>query len=400
MKALGVNPGFVDAQSGFHAGTLGVTDDFRVFMYQEAGEAIGQHDACELRMEDGQAFQLSASRVSGTTGNVVGVAFQDLAANQFGWFQVYGPAQCNSSTVSRGAHIAPSGIAGRLGTDTGTRPIDGLLVTGGAGSLATVALSYPKIAAQVSSGSGASNVPDKPTTPASTTDYNLRITDTGGASWVEDTGGGATISPADAAPPQPNDTMGAAGTGTEYAREDHKHPLPAVASGTEAGLMSAASFSKLAGIANQATANDTPNAPARSLSAVEYNLEVESDGTIQWVEDTGGGAMGATGGEAFRLTPVGDAIALTANAQTDTTTGAAEGPDIDSLSDVIFLSYSYDRAPEDTHTHFFNSLFLKSDIGVDSDTPGWIQWQGSGEADQALYANDGKLTFGPYKFRF
>ena len=301
MKALGVNPEFVDTSSGFHAGTLGVTDDFRVFMYQRAGEAIGQYDACELRMEDGQAFQLDVARTSGTSGNIIGVAHEDVPAEEYGWFQVYGPAQCRSSSISRGAEVRPSSTSGQLGTDTSVRPVEGLFITGGAGSLASISLSYPKIAAIATSGTGMSNVPDKPPTPDADTQYNLQITATGGASWEPDEAGTAPPPAADGVSPQPDDTDGAVGTETAYAREDHKHPLPAVATTSANGLMTAAQFDKLAGIANNATASDVPNVPSAELADVQYNLQVTSGGTATWEEDTGGGSGDASNADVTAL---------------------------------------------------------------------------------------------------
>ena len=95
------------------------------------------------------------------------------------------------------------------------------------------------------------------------------------------------------------------------------------------------------------------------------------------------------------LSAVGDALALTSNTQADVTTGATEGPDLDSLGDLMVFEFYYDRTPAD-YEHYFLTMFRKDAVGADSANPEYIQWQGAGEADIAIYANDGKLTFGPY----
>ena len=115
--------------------------------------------------------------------------------------------------------------------------------------------------------------------------------------------------------------------------------------------------------------------------------------TKKYVDDNAGSGDGGGGG-AIEVTPAGDALTLTSNTQSDVTTGAVEGPEMDDLSDLLFFSFSYDRLPSDTD-NLFNSFYRKADIGADSANPRYLQTQGAGEADIAIYANDGKITFGP-----
>ncbi|MYD95098.1 MAG: hypothetical protein F4Y02_15730, partial [Chloroflexi bacterium] len=254
MKDLGVNPSSVDTSSGFHAGTRGRTDDFREFMYQRAGEAIRRHDAVEIRGDTGQAWALDGDRVSGEAGNVVGVSHEDVAAGEYGWFQVYGPGSVRTvqETVVKGAELWPGPAAsqGALSSATLGRPVDGINVMAeGADSLAPVFLSYPRIAATASTGTGASNVPDKPSAPAATTQYNLQVTDTGQASWQPD--GGTTD--------------------------------------TDPTARAAAAAADAKAVAAQATADgksNVPDRPATPDAATDYNLRVQADGTASWEEDT------------------------------------------------------------------------------------------------------------------
>ena len=223
-------------------------------MYQRAGEAIRRHDAVEIRGDTGQAWALDGDRVSGEAGNVVGVSHEDVAAGEYGWFQVYGPGSVRTvqETVVKGAELWPGPAAsqGALSSATLGRPVDGINVMAeGADSLAPVFLSYPRIAATASTGTGASNVPDKPSAPAATTQYNLQVTDTGQASWQPD--GGTTD--------------------------------------TDPTARAAAAAADAKAVAAQATADgksNVPDRPATPDAATDYNLRVQADGTASWEEDT------------------------------------------------------------------------------------------------------------------
>ena len=130
-------------------------------------------------------------------------------------------------------------------------------------------------------------------------------------------------------------------------------------------------------------ANNISYACFHNLDTISFQLrQARSDGT-----------------HPLSLVAVGDALTLTSNTQADVTTGATEGPDMDSLGDLFVLEFHYDRTPAD-YEHYFLSMFRKDAVGADSANPEYIQWQGAGEADIAIYANDGKLTFGPYATSF
>ncbi len=223
-------------------------------MYQRAGEAIRRHDAVEIRGDTGQAWALDGDRVSGEAGNVVGVSHEDVPAGEYGWFLIFGPGSVRTvqEAVVKGAELWPGPAAsqGALSSATLGRPVDGINVMAeGADHLAPVQLSYPRIAATASTGTGASNVPDKPSVPAATTQYNLQVTDTGQTSWQPD--GGTTD--------------------------------------TDPTARAAAAAADAKAVAAQATADgksNVPDRPATPDAATDYNLRVQADGTASWEEDT------------------------------------------------------------------------------------------------------------------
>ena len=294
MISLGVSPQTVTDTSGFHAGTRGRTDDFREFMYQRAGNAISRNDAVEITGET--AFTLDGVRVSGEAGNIVAVAFRDVAEGEYGWFQVYGAADLNTvqAAVDKGAELwpGPQANTGQLSNEALGRPVDGLYVTGaGEGNVAPVMLSYPRIAAQASTGTGASNVPDQPAPPAETTVYGLQVTPGGQGTW-RPTGDSAVPDPSDAAPQQPDGNQGEAGDSDEYSRADHKHPLPNNADGSNDGLMSTEDKQKLDGIPGNADHSPAgiPDAPGTGVADADYSLRVPADGGPNtWQVSQGGG---------------------------------------------------------------------------------------------------------------
>ncbi len=312
MIALGVNPSFVEDTSGFHAGTRGCTDDSREFVYQRAGEAIGQHDAVEVDMAAGQAWQLSASRTSGESGNPVGVAHEALAEGEFGWFQVWGTATVRTvqETLAEGAELWPGSVAGALDHTQGARPVDGLFVSGGQNNLATVSLTYPRIAAQTSTGTGASNVPDKPATPSQDTQYNLSVTAGGVASWVEDDGSMAVDQTArDAA-----------------ATADDKADRALIAAATADADAATADAKAVSAQATADSKSNVPNVPAASVADADYNLRVATDGTATWEVDDGGSGTGG---------PITDDQIpddITRDSELQATAQALEGEIVDSLS--------------------------------------------------------------------
>ena len=78
MISLGVNPTFVDDKSGFSHGTIGVTDDGNQYVYYRAGHDISASHMCELDMATGDAYLLDDDRVSGQSGNKLGVAHETI----------------------------------------------------------------------------------------------------------------------------------------------------------------------------------------------------------------------------------------------------------------------------------------------------------------------------------
>ena len=169
-----------------------------------ATEAVPRNSACQLHLEDGTARLLEGNRVSSQAGNPIGIPTQDLAAGEYGWFCVYGVAQVRTSgQVDQGYELWPTGDGGVVSNTTNGRPIDGMYVSGAAvDDLAPVVLSEPKIAAQASTGTGASNVPDAPATPDETTRYDLQVTSGGQRSW-QPTLASDPPEPSDASPQQP-----------------------------------------------------------------------------------------------------------------------------------------------------------------------------------------------------
>ena len=90
MISLGVDPLLIEDTSGFYGGMVGYTHDARRFMYMTVTDAVSRHNVCQLHMETGSARLLDSSRVSSEAGNLVGIAMQDMAIGQSGWFLIYG----------------------------------------------------------------------------------------------------------------------------------------------------------------------------------------------------------------------------------------------------------------------------------------------------------------------
>ena len=300
MQSLGVNPDFVKDRSGFYAGTRGYTDDGKEWMYLVARGAINAGDACELRMHEGIAQSLSAATISSESGNMVGLANQSMSDGQYGWFQVFGPAEIKTTeaSVDKGAELWPSSTAGEFTEGGSGRPVDGInVVSQGSGNRARVVLGYSHVGTQAVSGTGRSNVPDQPATPSETTNYNLQVTSGGTGRWEKV---GATQIPySDATPEQSDDTAGAAGTSEQVSRSDHKHPLPDEATPSKSGLMSSADKTKLNGIPGDAAKppEGVPDAPAPGLADANYVLNVPASGAITWeTAPEGDGGGGDSGG--------------------------------------------------------------------------------------------------------
>ncbi len=306
MKDLGVNPSFVDTSSGFSAGTRGRTDDFREFMYQRAGEAIRRHDAVEIRGDTGQAWALDGDRVSGEAGNVIGVSHEDVPAGEYGWFLIFGPGSVRTvqEAVVKGAELWPGPAAsqGALSNATLGRPVAGISVMAeGADHLAPVQLSYPRIAATASTGTGASNVPDKPSTPSQDTEYNLRITSGGQASWQPD-GGTTDTDPTARAAAAAADAKAVAAQATADGKSNVPDRPATPDAATDYNLRVQADGSASW---EEDTVQDTglPEAPDAQAATARYELEVGTDGAATWQTASDGGGEGLTDAERARLLP-------------------------------------------------------------------------------------------------
>ena len=171
---------------------------------------------------------------------------------------MWGPANVVSveATIDEGVECWPPGSAhsGKISSNGSGRPIDGVFIVRAVNNAALVALSYPRMATQAVEGTGASNVPDKPATPAETTQYNLQITDGGVASWQKDTG----ITDIPNAPAQANVAK--------------RYNIEVLANGTVQWIEDTVTRE----------GSDVPNAPAAAQTIRRYVLVIGADGGAAW----------------------------------------------------------------------------------------------------------------------
>ena len=172
------------------------------------------------------------------------------------------------------------------------------------------------------------NKPDVPTLPSAPSaaaqdlQYNLQVTTDGSATWEQDTGGGAGGGEANV---QSDWDEGDTGSDAFIRNKPDIQPLPGLptdddnyvlqrAGGEfawhETELFTTGEQTKLSGIASGAEVNvqadwnattgdaqilnkpaipNTPDSPAASTQDLQYNLQVATDGTATWEQDTGGG---------------------------------------------------------------------------------------------------------------
>ena len=133
------------------------------------------------------------------------------------------------------------------------------------------------------------------------------------------------------------------------------------------------------------------------LWAIESPIDPANDaGSVVDLTDSGrwGAVFPVTGAEGpegtveagLALDKVGETLTLVASPN------VVEGPEVSSLSDVIWLEFNYNRSGLVSH---FNSLVKKSKFaGVAAASAYPLQLQGGGGAFIALYEANGKLTFG------
>ena len=258
-------------------------------------------------------------------------------------------------------------------------------------------------------GSG-SNVPDKPSTPSSDTEYNLKITDTGVATWEEDTGGGGTYTLTQAT----EDTLGgvqgadatqaSAASGTTILGWSNNRlralvtaALPTVSAtdastGTSTGRR-AWTAERVRSAANAAITALVPAVFRQGNTDLIATSKLGSgtrDGTT-YLKGDGTFATGPTPAEGGPLNAI--ALVQVGNTVNFSSSAAVTGPAFSDLSDVFWVSFVYTRSPNSLLR--FNTLLRKAEIeGVAVASAYRVQLQGGGGAFIGAYDDgSGNLTF-------
>lgn len=150
---IGINPTQVDTVAAFRPGTRGGFDHptlgYQEYVYGKASGAVILGGA--VVEQAGFTFAALTTANSGN-GARVGVAPVALAANQFGWFQVYGKAGLRTAaSAAANARLNTTATAGQL-DDDGTAASKSVLgavlltATGGAAAVnADAVLNYPQV---------------------------------------------------------------------------------------------------------------------------------------------------------------------------------------------------------------------------------------------------------------
>jgi len=132
----------------FGLGDIYSTHDGKQFIFCQASAPItGAGYVCGID-EANVATMLSAS-AGGDRGDRVGVAPAAMAANEYGWFQVYGAADVQVAVAVANALLAATSTAGQLDDAVG-KTVERLTLTAartGSAGLAAAMLVHPTVGA-------------------------------------------------------------------------------------------------------------------------------------------------------------------------------------------------------------------------------------------------------------
>jgi hypothetical protein len=150
QNAIGAKFNAAEAAPLFALGTVMWSDTGKAYVYCQANGAITGDGYVVAIDRTFQAIMLSTS--NDAAGITVGVASTDFADNEYGWIQVYGPANVRvAASAAANAVLNTTGTAGQI-DDDGTAAsfdISGVILTtanGGTAGTAPGVLNWPAVA--------------------------------------------------------------------------------------------------------------------------------------------------------------------------------------------------------------------------------------------------------------
>lgn len=152
VRTSGEGPEVAVGTIGFNATSAGP----KGYIYVVA-DASGVTDDGYVAVVDGSSYQAAMATTTTTApgagaGKLVGVARAAIAANGYGWLQIYGPGVVRvSASCAAYTRINSTATAGQLDDDAtaGAEVIDGIVLdtaNGGAAATAAGFINWPKVA--------------------------------------------------------------------------------------------------------------------------------------------------------------------------------------------------------------------------------------------------------------